>query len=102
MKEFIIRETKKAMGRLKDTLVGIVKGVLFLAINAVIWLMPLAIMGYLGLTLLLSAFDNAPRTGSFRAGYPQAVSSQRQKMNLSEMLQYGEDFWRTLQNFRRF
>ncbi len=101
MKEFVSHEIRKAIGRLRRTLLWIVKGILIAAINGAFLLMPLVIIACLVFNLLSGSFDGRLRSTSLGPMYPQPIQSQNRGVNLPDILRSAEDVWRTLRNLGR-
>ena len=104
MKEFILNQTRSALGRLRRSVVMILKIVFIVFVNAVLWLLPLFFMGWLSLDWILSAAGDHSSVRSTPGSQYQAPFRERSStpgLDWRNLLQSAEYFMREIQFWKR-
>lgn len=108
MKDFVLGETKKALGRLRMTILFIIRTIFIAAVNVIFWFLPLILMGYF---VLQPVFRNVGKPSGYQTPAPHhgaAYGPQRNDENLvrppsrpTDTLRAIESFLRELRFFKR-
>ena len=107
LKEFVSGEIRKALGRLRATVMFALKAVFVLLVNVVFWFLPLVLAGYLLGTPVLNGFNRplATRGTSIPIGHdgrPMGRPEETKRaFNVRETSSLASQFMREIRLFRR-
>ena len=106
MKTFIVTEIGKAFGRLKATLVFMVKALLIALVNIAFWLLPLFLMGYFTLKPIIADWNaTSPASPAAAPGTPlphrEPVYAENKRMDFESFLRSVRSFVRELRTVGR-
>ncbi len=106
MKQFVITETKKALGRLKGTLAFIVRATFIALVNVAFWFLPLFLLGYATLRPFIASYRDSwsgqqvepmSRPGDLRGNNDPAHGH----LDLRDTVRSAKEIIRSIQNLRR-
>ena len=107
VKTFMRSEAGKAIGRLKGTIVFVIKTLFIALVNLVLWLLPLMAMGYFALRPFSLGADRtkfSPSAPVSKATYGKAEEGHPRNtipVNFREMLRTAESFLREIRFLKR-
>ncbi|GEM_PF-7126979 len=107
LKKFVSGEIRKALGRLRATVMFVLKAVFVLLVNVVFWFLPLALAGYLLGRPVLNGFNRVVETRdtSMSIGHDGRPMNRpeetKRAFNVREASSLASQFMREIRLFRR-
>ena len=85
MKEFILNQTRKALERLRRSIVMILKTMFIVFVNAVLWLLPMVFMGWVSMAWILSATGDHGPDRAMQGDAYQAPAQERRRVSVFDL-----------------
>ncbi len=104
MREFILNQTRKALQRLRRSIVMILKTTFIVFVNAVLWLLPMVFMGWVSMAWILSATgDHGPERTMQGNAYQTSAQERRRVpvLDLRSMLQSADNLIRQIRFWKK-
>ena len=85
MKEFILKQTRNALARLRRSIVMILKTVFIVFVNAVLWLLPMIFMGLVSTAWILSVTGAHGPERTIQGNAYQAPAQERKRASIFDL-----------------